>query len=83
MAGMPSYLLCHRHASDECGASLAAWRGFDSPLRDSATIASCQFGGHQMWWQVEAPGADEALAQLPYFLAQRSDAIRVTQLRLP
>ena len=80
---MPNYMLCHRHSPDECGASVAAWRGFTSPLRGAATVASCQFGRHRIWWQVEAPSATEALALLPRFVAQRSDVIRVAELVLP
>lgn len=80
---MPTYLLHHRHSADECGASVAAWRGFASPLRGTSAIASCQFGRHGMWWQVEAASADDALALLPRFVAQRSDAIRIAELQLP
>ena len=80
---MPSYLLSHRHSPDECGASVAAWRGFASPLRGAATLASCQFGGHQVWWQVDAAHPEEALGLLPRFVADRSEAIRVTELLLP
>jgi hypothetical protein len=80
---MPSYLLCHRHAPDECGAAVAAWRGFTSPLRGRSTISSCQFGRHRVWWRVEAATANDALAQLPPYVAQRSDVIRIAELQLP
>jgi hypothetical protein len=80
---MPRYLLCHRHLADECGASVSAWRGFESPLRGAAMVTSCQFGRHHAWWQVDAASATEALALLPRFVAQRSDVIRVAELRLP
>ena len=34
-------------------------------LRHQATLASCAFGGHAIWWSVEAAGPEEALALLP------------------
>ena len=37
MRSVADFLLHHRHAPEECGASFAAWRGFPSPLR----------GGHE------------------------------------
>jgi hypothetical protein len=80
---MPSFLLCHRHSPEECGASVAAWRGFPSPLRGQTTVGSCQYGRHRVWWQVEAASAQEALAHLPLFVAQRSDAIRISEQQVP
>ena len=49
----------------ECGVVFAAFKGHDSPLRQRATLASCAFGGHAIWWPVEADGEAEALALLP------------------
>jgi hypothetical protein len=61
----------------------AAFKGHDTPLRHQATIASCAFGGHAIWWTVEADGEAEALALLPYYLAQRSDVTRIGKVDIP
>lgn len=80
---MPSFLLHHTHLPDECAAALAAWRGFASPLRRRPATCSCLFGGHEIWWRVEAPSAEAALAQLPPFVASRTEARPVRQISIP
>lgn len=80
---MPQFRIVHRHAPQECGASLAAWQGFASPLRRRAALASCAFGRHQVWWDVEATGVDEALTWLPEFVRARTDVQRVEELATP
>ena len=61
----------------------AAFRGHASPLRHQAALASCAFGGHAIWWPVQAGSPEEALAQLPYFLAERATATRVDEVDIP
>jgi len=80
---MSRYLVHHRHEAGECGAVFASFRGHDSPLRHRPALASCEHGGHAIWWDVEADGEDEALALLPYFVAARSTATRVAALTIP
>jgi hypothetical protein len=80
---MPTYLLCHRHEPGECAVAFAAWRGFDSPLRHTPTLASCLHGGHEVWWTVEARDAASALTQLPAFLAERCRAVPVREVTVP
>jgi hypothetical protein len=80
---MPRFLLCHRHQPNECGASFAAWRGFSSPLRGRPTTASCQFGGHQIWWDVEAATEEDALIVLPDYVGERTQVIRVGEWEIP
>jgi hypothetical protein len=80
---MPRYLLHHRHAPDECGVAFASFRGHASPLRHQATLASCRSGEHAIWWTVEAAGAADALALLPYFVARRTTATRVDEIEIP
>jgi hypothetical protein len=80
---MPTYRLTHQHDPDECRIAWAAWKGFDSPLRHSRVFGSCAEGGHTLWWVVDAPGAGEALAQLPPYVAERSRADRVSEVRIP
>jgi hypothetical protein len=61
----------------------AAFRGHESPLRHRPTLASCGFGGHAIWWSVEAAGEAEALALLPFFVAERSTATKVEEVEFP
>ena len=49
-----AFLIQHSHEPPECGVVFAAFKGHDSPLRHRATLASCAFGGHAIWWCVEA-----------------------------
>ena len=80
---MPSFLIHHRHDANECGAAFAAFKGHESPLRHRATMASCAFGEHAIWWWVEAAGEQEALGLLPFFVAQRATAIRIGAVDIP
>jgi hypothetical protein len=77
------FLLTHRHAPQECGPSFAAWKGFESPLRRRPAIASCIGGGHCLWWTVEAPDEERALAQLPPFIADRTEVTAVREVTVP
>ena len=61
----------------------AAWRGFASPLRHQPALGSCLFDDHQIWWRVEADSAADALALLPFFVAERSVAVAVTEVQIP
>jgi hypothetical protein len=80
---MPRYLLHHHHQADECGVVFAAFRGFESPLRRSAALASCPSGGHSIWWTVEAASETSALALLPFYVAERTTAAPVSEVRIP
>jgi len=80
---MPRFLLEHLHSAPECGVVFASFKAFDSPLRHQLTVGSCDYGTHRIWWDVEAETAVEALAQLPGYVAQRTTAIRVRELRTP
>jgi hypothetical protein len=80
---MHRFLVHHRHAPHECQATFAAFRGCDSPLRRGAAMASCLYGGHAVWWTVEAVDEAAALALLPFFVAERSTATRVQEVRIP
>lgn len=80
---MPTFLLAHRHAADECRFAFAAWRGFASPLRRRSAMSTCPDGGHRLWWVIEAPNAEDALAQLPPFLAERTDVNAITDVPIP
>ena len=80
---MSRYLLHHSHEPQECGVVFASFKGHESPLRHQATLGSCRSGGHAIWWAVEAPSEDDALRQLPFFVAQRSTVTRVTEVVIP
>jgi hypothetical protein len=80
---MPRFLIHHRHEPPECGVVFAAWKGHDSPLRHRATLASCAFGDHAIWWSVEAGSQAAALALLPAYVAARATATRVREVEIP
>jgi hypothetical protein len=80
---MPSYLLHHRHEPHECRVVFAAFKGHKSPLRHRATLASCLSGGHSIWWTVEAASEGDALALLPFFVAERTTVTGVSEVEIP
>ena len=77
------YLLQHRHAAEECGVVFASFKGSDSPLRHQATLASCRSGGHAIWWTVETASEQDALRLLPFFVAERTTIVRVSEVEIP
>jgi hypothetical protein len=81
--GMPRFLIHHRHAPPECGVVFASFKGHDSPLRHRRTPSSCHYGGHTIWWCVDALSEDEALALLPAYVALRATATRVRDVEIP
>ena len=80
---MPRFLIHHRHEAPECGAVFAAFKGHESPLRHRSTVASCAFGGHAIWWGVEAASETAALSLLPSYVADRPTAVRVREVEIP
>jgi hypothetical protein len=80
---MPKFILHHTHEPRECAVAFAAWRGVRSPLRRHAALSSCPFGGHELWWELDAADEGEALALLPDFVAERATAIRVRPVEIP
>ena len=80
---MPRFMLSHRHDPQECGVVFASFKAFKSPLRGSTVRASCDFGTHRIWWEVDAPSEDAALGQLPRYVAERTSALRIRELRTP
>ena len=80
---MPRYLVHHRHDRHECGIAFASFAGHRSELRHRVTLASCLAGGHAIWWTVDAATEADALALLPFFVAQRSTATRVDEVEIP
>ena len=77
------YLLLHQHEPDECGVVFTSFRGFESPLRHTPALASCRAGGHSIWWPVEAASEANALALLPFYVAERTTAVLVEEVRIP
>jgi hypothetical protein len=80
---MSCYLLHHCHEPNECGVVFAAFRGHRSQLRHRATLASCRSGGHAIWWTVQADSENDALALLPFYVAERTTATRVSEVDIP
>jgi hypothetical protein len=80
---MTRFLLHHMHEAHECAAAFAAWKGFASPLRSRPATCSCLSGGHELWWELEAPSEGEALSQLPRYVAERTSAIHVRRVQVP
>ena len=85
---MPTYMLSHCHRPEECRVAFAAWRGFESPLRHDHALGSCAARGgadgvHRIWWTVEATDREAALAQLPEYVALRTEASPVGELATP
>jgi hypothetical protein len=80
---MSHYLLHHHHEAHECGVVFAAFAGFESPLRRREALASCRSGGHSIWWTVDAASEENALALLPFFVAERTAAVPVSAVRIP
>jgi hypothetical protein len=80
---MPRFLVHHHHESPQCGIAFAAFKGHQSPLRRQTALASCASGGHEIWWVVEAASEAQARALLPFFVAQRSSVIPVTEVQIP
>lgn len=83
LVAMPKFVLSHRHDASECAVAAASWKGFRSPLRNSRPLGSCATGGHWMWWTVEALDRRAALAQLPPYVATRTVADEVREVRIP
>ena len=80
---MSNYLLHHHHEANECGVVFTAFAGFDSPLRRRGALASCPSGGHSIWWTVDAASEESALALLPFYVAERTTAVPVSEVRIP
>lgn len=80
---MPRFLIHHAHRPHECGVAFASFRGHESPLRRTAALASCRWGGHEIWWVLEAGSEGGALAQVPPYVAARSTVTRVSDVVTP
>jgi hypothetical protein len=80
---MPRYLLHHEHRAEECGVVFASFNGHESPLRHLPTTASCPFGGHAIWWEVEAGSEADALRLLPFYVAERTTVIAIGPVQIP
>ena len=80
---MSRYLLHHRHEPRHCGVAFASFAGHESSLRHGRALGSCDYGGHAIWWTVDAPSATDALALLPFFVAERTTATKVCEVDIP
>ena len=80
---MPRYVLHHRHEPHECRVVFAAFEGHESSIRRTPTLASCGSGEHVLWWTVDAASTAEALALLPFYVAERTIATSVSEVQIP
>ena len=80
---VPRFLIHHRHQPGECGIAFVAFRGHDSVLRQHPALAGCAYGEHAIWWAVDAADEEQALALLPFFVAERSTVTRVAAVVIP
>ena len=58
-------------------------RCLTAALRRRPALAACAFGGHAIWWIVDARDAQQALSYLPLFVAQRSTVTQVADVVVP
>jgi hypothetical protein len=56
-------------------------QGHESPLRHKATLASCRSGGHKIWWTIDAVSEEDALRLLPFYVAERTNIMRVSEVQ--
>lgn len=61
----------------------ASFKGYESPLRHRATLASCRSGEHAIWWTVDAHSEDDALRLLPFYVAERTTLRPVSEVEIP
>jgi hypothetical protein len=80
---MTRYLLHHRHTPNECAVVFASFKGYDSPLRHQATLASCRSGGHEIWWTADVESEEGALRLLPFYVAKRTTITHVSEVQIP
>jgi hypothetical protein len=80
---MSRFFLHHTHTPSECRIVFASWKGVSSPLRHRVTVGSCAWGGHEIWWDVEAANEAEALGQLPTYVAARTTPVRISEVEFP
>jgi len=91
---MPRFMLTHRHTRDERAIAFAGWKGFESPLRHQTALSTCASfrvaagagrdpRHHLMWWIVEAGDEAAAIALLPPYVAERTEADRASEVWIP
>ena len=80
---MPRFLIHHRHAAARVRRRVRGLPGPREPAPPPPTLASCASGGHAIWWTVEAATEADALALLPFFVAERSTVAAVSEVEIP
>lgn len=92
---MRTFVLIHKHNPAECAIAYAAWSGFDSPLRGRTVQSTCARhqthqtpaaavhpSTHEIFWTANAEDATAALAQLPPYVRERTQAREVTEVTI-
>ena len=80
---MARFPLDHSHPPHDSGVVFAAFKGHQSTPRHQPALASCDFGGPAIWWDVQAASQARALARLPFDVAERTTATQVTSVQIP
>ena len=80
---VPEFVIHHTHEPSECAAVFASFQGFVTPLRKRTAAASCDHGGHDIWWFVDAESAARALELVPAYVAKRAAVTRIERVLIP
>ena len=62
---MATFMLQHTHRAEDCGHLFPSSQSYDPSLKGKPFFCTCPSGDHGCFFQVEAAGAEEALALLP------------------
>lgn len=62
---MAEFLLHHTHRAEDCDHLFPSSQSYDPSLKGKTFFCTCPSGDHGGFFQVEAAGAEEALALLP------------------
>ena len=80
---MSRYLLHHRHEPLECGVVFASFKGHESPLRRRADARLVQLRRSRDLVDGRGRAEQDALALLPFYVAERTTAIQVSEVQIP
>ena len=58
-------------------------QGLPEQAARPVALASCRSGEHAIWWDVEAASDRDALALLPFYVAERTTATVVSEVQIP
>ena len=80
---MPRYVLHHRHEPHECGVVFASFKGHESRLRRKADARLLPLRRARDLVDGGRASEAEALALLPFYVAERTIATSVSEVEIP